>query len=97
MVFEKINQDQFGEDYEFYDGKNKVWLRYNGNWRVRRRKHERYRRPDDEDIILFNYLRNIVLFIETKQWYSKIYLLNDYLINDIIRYIGSILINNYIV
>lgn len=93
MVFEKIKQDQFGEDYEFYDGKNTVWLRYNGDWYVRRERHERYRRPNQEDIILFNYLRNIVLFIEPKQWYIRITMLNHYLIKDVIRHIGSLLVN----
>lgn len=99
IVFEKVKQYSFEESYEYQyqKDKGKIWLNYNelaGSW-LCRTKTGRYERPHDDFIILLNHLRKISVFLETREWYIKLYLLNNYLISDIIKYIGFILIDYY--
>ena len=98
IVFEKVKQYSFGESYEYQyqKDKEKIWLNYNemgGSWLYL--TGTRYDRPHNDFIILLNYLRKIVIFLETKEWYSKLNNLNSYLINDVIKYTGLKLIDHY--
>lgn len=99
ILFESVCAD-YGEGYSYSKrGEEKIYLHYvpnrDGMFLYRLDLNEPYKVCQGDFNILLLQLRKINLFLQIREQHVKLKLLNDYMINDVVKYTSTLFITHY--